>query len=126
MTKPLTLGLTHLAIGVRDLDRTQKFYHSVFSMKTMYKTPDFLQLTTPSCKDILVFEKRERRFIKKGGIDHFGFRLRHPADISAIRKRILKAGGKITEEGEFLPGSPYLFFADPDGYSVEVWYEKLK
>ncbi|HEX7516709.1 MAG TPA: hypothetical protein VF345_05420 [Chthoniobacterales bacterium] len=26
-------------------------------------------------------------------------------------------------EGEFCPGEPYLFFTDPDGYEVEIWFE---
>ena len=29
----------------------------------------------------------------------------------------------IVDEGEFVPGSPYVFFKDPDGYLIEVWYE---
>ena len=24
---------------------------------------------------------------------------------------------------EFVPGEPYVFFRDPDGYEVEIWYE---
>ena len=34
-----------------------------------------------------------------------------------------KAGGTIKERGEFVPGEPYVFFVDPDGYDVEIWYE---
>ena len=33
--------------------------------------------------------------------------------------------GVIREQGEFVPGSPYVFFKDPDGYEIEIWYEKL-
>ena len=31
--------------------------------------------------------------------------------------------GKVGDSGEFCPGEPYVFFTDPDGYEVEVWYE---
>ena len=55
-----TLGLTHLALTVNDLDRSFQFYHDVFGIK---------------------------------------------------------------DRGEFCPGEPYIFFADPDGYEVEVWFE---
>ena len=34
-----------------------------------------------------------------------------------------KAGGAIVERGAFVPGEPYLFARDPDGYIVEIWYE---
>jgi catechol 2,3-dioxygenase-like lactoylglutathione lyase family enzyme len=56
-------------------------------------------------------------------IAHFGFRLIKPEDIEAAAKAVKKAGGKILDKGEFVPGEPYLFFKDPDGYVVEIWYE---
>jgi catechol 2,3-dioxygenase-like lactoylglutathione lyase family enzyme len=120
-----TYGLTHLAIAVKDLDRTLLFYQQVFEMEVMYHERSFLQLTTPGTNDILVFEKKDRLIGALGGIAHFGFRLRNPADIADITERVRKAGGRIISEGEFVPGSPYIFFKDPDGYEVEVWYEKL-
>jgi len=54
---------------------------------------------------------------------HFGFRLYRPGDIDSMAKKISAAGGTIKEKGEFVPGEPYIFFSDPDGYEVEVWYE---
>jgi predicted enzyme related to lactoylglutathione lyase len=44
-------------------------------------------------------------------------------DIDRAATAIEKAGGKILHRGEFCPGEPYVFFTDPDGYEVEVWYE---
>jgi catechol 2,3-dioxygenase-like lactoylglutathione lyase family enzyme len=126
MNRTATYGLTHLAIIVKDLKTTKEFYSKVFDMEVMYDEQDFIQLTTPGCHDILVFEKSKN--VKPGpagGIIHFGFRLRSPGDIQDVLKRITEAGGKIKEQGEFLPGSPYVFFEDPDGYEVEVWYEVL-
>ena len=41
-------------------------------------------------------------------------------DAEAIVKA---AGGTVFERGEFVPGEPYLFVSDPDGYIVELWYE---
>ena len=58
-----------------------------------------------------------------GGIAHFGFRLVDPADIEAAVAAIVEAGGKIISNGEFVAGEPYVFFTDPDGYEVEIWYE---
>jgi len=36
---------------------------------------------------------------------------------------VKKAGGRVREHGEFVPGEPYLFAIDPDGYEFEIWYE---
>ena len=126
MNRTATYGLTHLAIVVKDLNKTKNFYTQLFDMEVMYDTEDFLQLTTPGCHDVLVFEKNEK--IKpgaSGGIIHFGFRLRDPKQMDGVLKKIKESGARIKDHGEFVPGSPYVFFEDPDGYEVEVWYEVL-
>lgn len=126
MTDTKTYGLTHLAIAVQDVARAKEFYQKVFGMEIMYDQEGFVQLTTPGCHDILVFEESKKSITgNSGGIAHFGFRLRHARDIGDIVQRVNAAGGKIIDQGEFIGGSPYVFFKDPDGYEVEVWYELL-
>lgn len=53
----------------------------------------------------------------------FGFRLMNADDIDAAAAAIEQAGGTIVNKGEFCPGEPYVFFNDPHGYGVEIWYE---
>jgi hypothetical protein len=36
---------------------------------------------------------------------------------------VTAAGGRVKSTGEFVPGEPYVFASDPDGYEVELWYE---
>jgi catechol 2,3-dioxygenase-like lactoylglutathione lyase family enzyme len=121
-----TYGLTHIAVAVKDIQRTAEFYQNIFGMEVMYNESGFLQLTTPGSHDILVFEEKpDVQIGKSGGIAHFGFRLRDPEGIRTITKKVKETGTRIVDEGEFLPGSPYIFFKDPDGYEVEVWYELL-
>ena len=83
----------------------------------------FVQLQTPGARDVLVFEKKPKQAGQIGGIAHFGFRLQNPKDIDAAATAVKKAGGKIRAQGEFVPGEPYLFATDPDGYEIEIWYE---
>ena len=118
-----TYGLTHIAIAVKDLNRTLVFYQKIFDVQVMYQQNDFLQVTTPGSNDIIVFEKKKADHRKTGGIAHFGFRLRKAKDIDEMAKRIKATGGKIIDKREFVPGEPYVFFKDPDGYEVEVWCE---
>ena len=92
----------------------------------MYHQDDFLQVTTPGANDIIVFEKKKADPGKTGGIAHFGFRLRDAKDIDEMAKRIKSAGGTIIDKGEFVPGEPYIFFKDPDGYEVEICYELIE
>jgi catechol 2,3-dioxygenase-like lactoylglutathione lyase family enzyme len=126
MNRSHTYGLTHLAIAVRDIDRTLNFYSHVFGMEEMYHEEKMLQLTTPGNNDIIVFEERDQDLIgESGGIAHFGFRAKEPADVLEIHNKLAELKVEIIEEGEFLAGSPYIFFKDPDGYMIEVWYELL-
>jgi catechol 2,3-dioxygenase-like lactoylglutathione lyase family enzyme len=118
-----TLGLTHLALTVSDLERSFRFYHDVFGMVAVYRNESFLQAQTPGARDILVLETGTQNVGKSGGIKHFGFQLADARDIDSAAEAIESAGGKILHRGEFCPGEPYVFFTDLDGYEVEVWYE---
>jgi catechol 2,3-dioxygenase-like lactoylglutathione lyase family enzyme len=120
-----TLGLTHIALPVKDIKRSSAFYKKVFGAKEMYHDADFIQVQTPGSKDIIVFIKNKS---SKGKIIpgfHFGFRLPKPSGMKNMIQLIKKAGGKIKETGEFIPGEPYVFFYDPDGYEVEIWFENI-
>jgi catechol 2,3-dioxygenase-like lactoylglutathione lyase family enzyme len=126
-----THGLTHIALLVRNAERSLKFYQEVFGVVAVYRDEGFIQAQTPGSRDVLVFEEgdalvSERKTItagQPGGIKHFGFRLKNAADIGIAAKAVERAGGRILSRGEFVPGEPYLFFADPDDYEVEIWFE---
>ena len=118
-----TFGLTHIALAVRDVNRSSRFYQDVFGAVEVYRQDGFVQLQTPGARDVLVLEEAPERAGPGGGIAHFGFRLTSPGDIDVARSAVEKAGGVIREQGDFVPGEPYLFALDPDGYEVEIWYE---
>lgn len=116
-------GLTHVALAVRDVRRSLAFYRKVLGVVAVYEEEDSIQAQTPGTHDVLVFERDVRRAGKRGGVAHFGFRLVKPVPVTTIVRRIRSGGGKVLSKGEFGPGLPYVFFEDPDGYEVEVWYE---
>jgi catechol 2,3-dioxygenase-like lactoylglutathione lyase family enzyme len=118
-----TYGLTHIALGVRDPERAFRFYRKVLGAVAVYRGGDFVQAQTPGSRDVLVFERTHTGAGRSAGIRHFGFRLTDPADIAGAVRAVKAAGGTILDQGEFVPGEPYVFFRDPDGYEVEIWYE---
>ncbi len=120
-----TYGLSHIALAVNDVSRSIDFYDKIFGVTIMYRRDGWVQVQTNGSNDIIVFEENKELAGKSnGGILHFGFRLISPDDINKVLQTVRSAGGKIKESGEFVPGAPYVFFYDPDGYEIEVWYEK--
>jgi catechol 2,3-dioxygenase-like lactoylglutathione lyase family enzyme len=101
-----------------------RFYQAVLGVIPVYRQRDFVQAQTPGSRDVLVFERQPRRAGRAGGVAHFGFRLQRAADITQALAAVRAAGGNIRDHGEFVRGEPYVFFTDPDGYEVEIWYEQ--
>src|SRR3954465_1102492 len=101
-----TNGFTHLAIAVRDIERTLLFYQKIFGVEVMYKKKNFLQVRTPGCNDIIVFEERPELAGKSGGIMHFGFMLQTPEEITHALEALKSEGAEIIDHGEFVPGEP--------------------
>lgn len=118
-----THGLTHLALRVADAERAFRFYETVLGMVVTWRGDGAIQAQTPGARDVIVFEEATRSVGRSGGIEHFGFRLTSPADIDRAAELVHAAGGTVTDKGEFVPGEPYLFARDLDGYLIEIWYE---
>ena len=121
-----TYGLTHIALVVRDARRSSQFYKDVLGAVEVYNQDGFVQFQTPGTPRRDRARRKERRggvapAGMSGGIAHFGFRLIDPADIDAAARAVTRAGGTILNQGEFVPGEPYFFARDPDGYEIEIW-----
>lgn len=56
-----TYGLTHVALGVRDVDRAFRFYQQVLGAVLVYRREGFIQAQTPGSRDVLVFEEGKAR-----------------------------------------------------------------
>ena len=117
-----THGLSHISLSVRDPERSLAFYRELFGVREYHRDESSIQALGPGPHDVIVFERRASHG-QPGGIDHFGFRLTRPEDIEDAVRQAREAGATILRHGEWSPGYPYLYIADPDGYTIEIWYE---
>ena len=86
-----THGLTHVALAVRDPQRSFAFYQAILGVVCVYDDGAFLQAQTPGSRDVIVFERNARAAGKQGGVAHFGFRLTKASDITRAREAITAA-----------------------------------
>jgi catechol 2,3-dioxygenase-like lactoylglutathione lyase family enzyme len=89
-------------------------------VKEYYRDDESMQVLGPGPHDVIAFELDSRAASSRGGITHFGFRLTIPKDIQKAVNEVKRAGGKILRQGEFAPGFPFVYVADPDGYEIEI------
>jgi len=116
-----TKGLRHININVRDVARSLAFYRQVFGMKEMFRDGALVFITTPGGEDtITLCPAGPSDPVAGGGVSHFGWTVENKADLDAAAREIERAGGKILRRGEHAPGHPFLYFADPDGYVIEL------
>src|SRR5262245_7269083 len=113
-----THGLSHINLAVADPDRSLKFYSKLFGVREYYRDSESIQVQGPGPHDIIAFQKDAANAGDVRGISHFGFRLVDAGDIDVAVAEAQAAGGKILRRGEFSPGFPFAYVADPDGYEI--------
>ncbi|HSG89128.1 MAG TPA: VOC family protein [Pseudomonadales bacterium] len=117
-----THGLTHLSLEVADPEASLRFYVALLGVREYFRDADSIQVLGPGAHDVLVFTRGSRAG-RRGGVDHFGFRLRRPEDMDIALATARALGARILRHGEHGPGLPFLYLLDPDGYEIEFWFE---
>ena len=118
-----TLGLTHIHLMVSDIQRSLEFYQQVFGIEVRFWAGEGLVfLNTPGSKDTIALHKAEEGAATgaSGGITHFGFQLENNQDLDSAISAVIAAGGALKKRGEFMPGMPFAYVSDPDGYEIEL------
>jgi catechol 2,3-dioxygenase-like lactoylglutathione lyase family enzyme len=117
------MKLNHLALAVRDQQRSIEFYAKYFGFdpSTARTYPDGVIIVRDGEGFSLAFgaEGTSQRTL---GFPHFGFKMEGPEEVRELRARLVADGAKFLDDEET---EAYVGFKclDPDGHVVEVSWE---
>jgi lactoylglutathione lyase len=115
-------GLNHINLNVSDVQRSLRFYQEAFGLEVKFwEGRRMVFLGSPGARDLITLcEVEKGEPIGTGGVSHFGFGLAGTNDLDESVAQVERAGGKLLSRGEHAPGVPFAYFADPDGYVIEI------
>jgi catechol 2,3-dioxygenase-like lactoylglutathione lyase family enzyme len=108
--------LNHLKLIVSDLERSEAFYRAAFGLEVLEREEHQVVLNTPGTDDVLTLA--QVRDSEQLGLDHLGFFGHGAGNFDAAVKQVEQAGGRLLRRED--DDRPTAFFADPDGFSVQI------
>ena len=115
-----TNGLNHLALPVRDPERSARFYAELFNMEITSSSPDGAFIRTIGHRDMIALSHSDVKIPSARNKMHFGFWVEPEQFDAALRVIEESSVKKVSEPSRREIGS-YVFIADPDGYTVEIF-----
>ncbi|MYS80652.1 VOC family protein [Embleya scabrispora] len=131
MSKPSFSGVHHVALNVRDLDASERWYAEVLDFTTLipWDTDDFDRRIMRHPSGVVVALTRHRHTDagtafneRRTGLDHLAFTVATRAELDAWATRLTKAG--VTHSGVAVTpstGFTLIAFRDPDDIQLEMY-----
>jgi catechol 2,3-dioxygenase-like lactoylglutathione lyase family enzyme len=115
------LGLRHLALKVRDPQKSKQFYADCFGMKVVWE-PDPDNVYMSSGPDNLALHRSEAG--GGGALDHLGFIVETREDVDRIAARLQEMRVPIAAAPrDHRDGSRSFYCLDPDHLRIQVLFE---
>lgn len=119
---PATIGMHHLALNVRDLEATERFYVDLVGMQVEWRPdPDNVYLCSGS--DNLALHRAAAPPDGPQRLDHLGFILRKPEDVDSWHAFLAGHGVRFRSQPRtHRDGARSFYCEDPDGNVVQFIY----
>jgi len=115
------MNLNHLHLKVRSVDAARAYYSRFFGLTDHVRHGDILFMRDGAGMDLALALAETAEPLPSWF--HFGFRLEDREAVGALQATMAAAGAAITQplvdEGDFV----FFRCADPDGHSIEVYWE---
>lgn len=127
--KRKTLGLRHLALRVRDVQVSQRFYERLFDMKVVWQPdPGNVYLSTGydnlALHQVTSEEVSQFNLSQIHPLDHLGFLMDSPASVDALFLEATTQGLTIVKPLKHHRDGSYSFYlSDPDQNTIQVLFE---
>lgn len=118
--------MRHIALKVRDVGRSKKFYQDVFGMEVVWQ-PDAQNVYLSSGCDNIAIHEVSQHFSEgatETQLDHFGFVVDSIERVRGIEQEFIAQAVKIVHPFKIhRDGSASFYCADPDGIVIQMLYE---
>lgn len=119
------LGIRHVALNVRDVQRSMEFYRDLFGMELEWMPDEKNAYLTCAGQDNLALHEAPlpAESSPHQSLDHIGFVVRRPEDVDAWAKRVRERGIAFHQEPKtHRDGARSFYFRDPDGNLIQLIY----
>jgi len=116
------VGIRHVALFVKDLEKCTDFYVNVVGMKIEWQ-PDADNVYLTNHGDVFALHRADYEPIAQQRLDHIGFVLKSVEDVDVWFDYFVAEGVKITEKPKLhRDGSKGFYCLDPVGHLLEIIY----
>lgn len=110
------LVLSHLSLGVSDIEVSERFYRDVLQLPTQ-RNGEEMHVRWPNGM-LMVFSPKPPAGRSKF---HFGFRVKTAQDVDAWAQRVRSLHAEILTGPADRDGGRVIFLLDPDSYEIEIY-----
>jgi catechol 2,3-dioxygenase-like lactoylglutathione lyase family enzyme len=110
----------HIHVSVEDLDRSLRFYATLFAAEPTVRKPDYAKWMLDDPRVNFAISRRG----KAGGVEHLGIQVEDAAELAEIYGRLARAERPIVEETATTccyAKSDKQWIADPQGVAWETF-----
>jgi catechol 2,3-dioxygenase-like lactoylglutathione lyase family enzyme len=119
-------GMRHIALKVKDVARSKRFYQDVLGMDIVWEPDPQNVYLSSGCDNIAIHGVSEvfANTVEERQLDHLGFVVEKVERVEELEKEFRAKGVQIVHPFKVhRDGSASFYCADPDGIVIQLLYE---